>query len=280
MVFLTDRSGSYAASNERWVRQKRRKSGKKPVFKRVDTCAAEFESYTPYLYSTYEEECEAEPTERRKMMILGSGPNRIGQGIEFDYCCCQAAFTSPRSRNRKHHGQLQSRDRLHRLRHLRSSLLRAAYAGRCLHIVDIEKPEAAIVQFGGQTPLKLARDSWKRKVYQILGTSPESIDVAEDRRRFSRLLDRFGYPSAGERHCAFARRGASSGARSGLSHFGPTLVCARWTGHGDRLRQRRISKDTFGKPSRPRPTIPFTWTDFLEDAFEVDVDAISDGEES
>jgi carbamoyl-phosphate synthase large subunit len=126
------------------------------VYKRVDTCAAEFASSTAYLYSTYEEECEAANPPTPKDHGLGGGPNRIGQGIEFDYCCVHAAFAHARRRLRDHHGQLQPGDRLHRLRHLRPALLRAADAEDVLEIVDKERPFGVIVQYGGQTPLKLA----------------------------------------------------------------------------------------------------------------------------
>ncbi len=113
---------------EKAIRDKRHELGVVPVYKRVDTCAAEFATSTAYLYSTYEEECEAEPTDKRKIMILGGGPNRIGQGIEFDYCCVHAALAAARGWLRDHHGQLQPGDRLDRLRHLRPALLRAADA--------------------------------------------------------------------------------------------------------------------------------------------------------
>ncbi len=122
-----------------WTRSRCGRSAKalgiRAVFNRVDTCAAEFESFTPYLYSSYESECEAEPTDRKKVMILGSGPNRIGQGIEFDYCCCHASFALQEMRRRVHHGQLQPGDRLDRLRHQRPAVLRAADArGRAEHL--------------------------------------------------------------------------------------------------------------------------------------------------
>jgi carbamoyl-phosphate synthase large subunit len=115
----------------------------RPVFKRVDTCAAEFASSTAYLYSTYEEECEAAPTDAKKIMVLGGGPNRIGQGIEFDYCCCPCRLCAARRRLRDHHGQLQPGDRLHRLRHLRPALLRAADLEDVLEIVETERPSAS-----------------------------------------------------------------------------------------------------------------------------------------
>ncbi len=127
--FSDRRLAKLTATNEQAIRELRREHGIRPVYKRVDTCAAEFASSTAYLYSTYEDECEAEPTDAKKIMVLGGGPNRIGQGIEFDYCCCHAAFALRRRRLRDHHGQLQSGNGLHRLRHLRPALLRAADAG-------------------------------------------------------------------------------------------------------------------------------------------------------
>ncbi len=157
-----------------------------PVFKRVDTCAAEFESFTPYMYSTYEDEDESEPTDRPKIAILGSGPNRIGQGIEFDYCCCHASFAlredgyetimincNPETVSTDY----DTSDRLY---------FEPLTLEDVLSVVDREKPQGVIVQFGGQTPLNLALEL-KRNGVPIIGTAPESIDLAEDRRRFGRL---------------------------------------------------------------------------------------------
>jgi len=124
--FSDRRLATLTRSTEQQIRTRRREFGVLPVYKRVDTCGAEFATATAYLYSTYEEECEAEPDKRRKIMILGGGPNRIGQGIEFDYCCVHAALALREDGLRDHHGQLQSGDRLHRLRHLRSPVFRAA----------------------------------------------------------------------------------------------------------------------------------------------------------
>jgi carbamoyl-phosphate synthase large subunit len=268
--------GALCGVDERWVRQKRRKSNKKPVFKRVDTCAAEFDSYTPYLYSTYEEECEAAPTERRKMMILGSGPNRIGQGVEFDYCCCQAAFTlrevgietvmvncNPETVSTDY----DTSDRLY---------FEPLTLEDVLHIVEVEKPEAAIVQFGGQTPLKLAR-ALEAEGVQILGTSPESIDVAEDRRRFSRLLDKLDVPQP-----------ASGTARSPEEalHWAqelgyPILVRPSYVLGGRAMvivYDKEHLEDYIRKAVKASPEHPVYVDRFLEDAFEVDVDAISDGD--
>ncbi|MBW2401296.1 MAG: carbamoyl-phosphate synthase large subunit, partial [Deltaproteobacteria bacterium] len=170
------------------VRALRKQSGVNPVFKRVDTCAAEFESNTPYLYSTYEDECEARPTGKRKVMILGGGPNRIGQGIEFDYCCVHAVFAlreagfetimvncNPETVSTDY----DISDRLY---------FEPLTLEDVLAIVDKEKPEGVIVQFGGQTPLRLALDL-ERAGVPILGTSPDAIDRAEDRERFDALLE-------------------------------------------------------------------------------------------
>jgi len=169
------------------VRAKRKAADVLPVFKRVDTCGAEFEAHTPYLYSTYERECEAEPTDRRKIMILGGGPNRIGQGIEFDYCCVHAAFAleeigvesimvncNPETVSTDY----DTSDRLY---------FEPLTFEDVMSIVDRENPDGVIVQFGGQTPLKLANALEKAGV-PIIGTSPDSIDRAEDRERFNRVV--------------------------------------------------------------------------------------------
>src|SRR5881398_422935 len=175
------------------VRLQRARYGVTPVFKRVDTCAAEFESFTPYLYSTYEDEDESDARTRPKVMILGSGPNRIGQGIEFDYCCCHAAYAlredgfetimvncNPETVSTDY----DTSDRLY---------FEPLTLEDVLAIVEREKPQGVIVQFGGQTPLNLALEL-KRNGVPIVGTAPESIDLAEDRRRFGRLLEELKIP--------------------------------------------------------------------------------------
>ena len=191
---LSDRRLFYlTGSDEIDVRKRRKELGVIPVYKRVDTCGAEFESFTPYLYSTYEEECEAEPTNRRKIMILGSGPNRIGQGIEFDYCCCHASFAlrgadfetimvncNPETVSTDY----DTSDRLY---------FEPLTFEDVMNIVDVEKPDGVIVQFGGQTPLNLA-DRLHAAGVPIIGTSPDSIDLAEDRKRFGALLDELKIP--------------------------------------------------------------------------------------
>src|ERR1700732_2506008 len=175
------------------VRHRRAKAHISPVFKRVDTCAAEFESFTPYMYSTYEDEDESAPTDRPKIAILGSGPNRIGQGIEFDYCCCHASFAlredgyetimincNPETVSTDY----DTSDRLY---------FEPLTLEDVLAVMDRERPQGVIVQFGGQTPLNLALDL-KANGVPIIGTPPESIDLAEDRRRFGRLLDEMHIP--------------------------------------------------------------------------------------
>src|SRR4051812_20915385 len=174
-------------SDEKTVREKRHAFGVRPVYKRVDTCAAEFATRTAYMYSTYEEECESQPTNNRKIMVLGGGPNRIGQGIEFDYCCVHAALAlredgyetimvncNPETVSTNY----DPPDRLY---------FEPLTLEDVLEIVDKEQPVGVIVQYGGQTPLKLALDLEANGV-PIIGTSPDMIDAAEDRERFQKLL--------------------------------------------------------------------------------------------
>src|SRR2546423_2616176 len=191
---LSDRRLAYLTRrSEDEVRAYRKSLGLIPVYKRVDTCGAEFESYTPYLYSTYEEEDEAQPTDRPKIMILGSGPNRIGQGIEFDYCCCHASFAlheagfetimvncNPETVSTDY----DTSDRLY---------FEPLTFEDVMNIVDVEKPTGVIVQFGGQTPLNLAMRLHEAGV-PIIGTTPDSIHLAEDRKRLGALLNELGIP--------------------------------------------------------------------------------------
>src|SRR6202008_4023027 len=176
-------------TDEAALRTLRRAFGVRPVYKRVDTCAAEFATDTGYLYSTYEEECAAAPSGRAKIMILGGGPNRIGQGIEFDYCCVHAALAlrddgfetimvncNPETVSTDY----DTSDRLY---------FEPVTLEDVLEIVDLEKPFGVIVQYGGQTPLKLARDLAAAGV-PIIGTSADAIDIAEDRERFQKLVDK------------------------------------------------------------------------------------------
>ncbi|MEA3174326.1 MAG: carbamoyl-phosphate synthase large subunit, partial [Gammaproteobacteria bacterium] len=185
--FSDARIGKLVGRDENAVRTKRRKHGLHPVYKRVDTCAAEFSTSTAYMYSTYEEECEANPTARRKIMILGGGPNRIGQGIEFDYCCVHAAMAlredgfetimvncNPETVSTDY----DTSDRLY---------FEPLTFEDVMEIIEKEKPEGVIVQYGGQTPLKLSR-ALAAAGAPIIGTTPDSIDVAEDRERFQKLV--------------------------------------------------------------------------------------------
>jgi len=255
----------------------RLKEGIVPVYKRVDTCAAEFESYTPYLYSTYEDEDEAEPTNQRKVMILGSGPNRIGQGIEFDYCCCHASFAlkeegyetimvncNPETVSTDY----DTSDRLY---------FEPLTLEDVLHVVRKEKPYGVIVQFGGQTPLNLALEL-QRDGVPIIGTSPESIDLAEDRKRFGGLLNKLNIPQPNNGNAVTLDE-----ARVVARNIGyPILVRPSYVLGG---RAMVVVYDEAGldnymhaavQVSRDRPVLI---DKFLEDAYEVDVDALCDGEQ-
>jgi carbamoyl-phosphate synthase large subunit len=185
--FSDSRLATLCGMTEQAVRKHRHDNNIRPVFKRVDSCAAEFAATTAYMYSTYEEECEAEPSDRQKIMVLGGGPNRIGQGIEFDYCCVQAALAmreagyetimvncNPETVSTDY----DTSDRLY---------FEPLTLEDVLEIIYLEKPHGVIVQYGGQTPLKLAREL-EAEGAPIIGTSPDSIDLAEDRERFQKLL--------------------------------------------------------------------------------------------
>jgi carbamoyl-phosphate synthase large subunit len=242
----------------------------------VDTCAAEFESFTPYLYSSYESECEAEPGTRQKIMILGSGPSRIGQGIEFDYCCCHASFAlreldvesimvncNPETVSTDY----DTSDRLY---------FEPLTLEDVLNIHDTEKPDGVIVQFGGQTPLNLANPLKQRGV-KIVGTQPESIDRAEDRKLFAKLLEDLGIPSppngtatSVEEACAVAQRiGYPVLVRPSFVLGGRAMVIAY-----DEDMVRRYMQEAVHF-SQDRPVLIDR---FLEEATEVDVDCLCDGE--
>ncbi len=263
------------------VREKRARHGIRPVYKRVDTCAAEFESYTPYLYSTYEEEDEAAPTGKKKIIILGSGPNRIGQGIEFDYCCCHAAFAlrddgyetimvncNPETVSTDY----DTSDRLY-FEPLTFEDVMAVYE----HEAAGGAPIGVIVQFGGQTPLNLALPL-KANGVPIIGTSPESIDLAEDRKRFSKLLDELEIPQPPGATAASIEEAVANANRIGF----PVLVRPSYVLGGramviayDRESVERYMRQAV-EYSQERPVLI---DHFLEDAVEVDVDALSDGED-
>jgi len=273
--FSDVRLGALWGMKEDDVRALRRQHGVRPVYKRVDTCGAEFEAHTPYLYSTYEDECEARPTQRQKIMILGGGPNRIGQGIEFDYCCVHAAFAlrdagfetimvncNPETVSTDY----DTSDRLY---------FEPLTLEDVLEIVEREKPLGVIVQFGGQTPLRLAVALEKNGV-PILGTTPDAIDRAEDRERFDQLLEALALkrpPSGIARSLAEAQAVAE---RIGY----PVLVRPSYVLGG---RAMQIVHDAESLANYMRfavkasPEHPVLVDRFLNDATEVDVDAISDG---
>jgi carbamoyl-phosphate synthase large subunit len=259
------------------VRTLRKELGVTAVFSRVDTCAAEFESFTPYLYSNYETADEAEPSDRKKVIILGSGPNRIGQGIEFDYCCCHASFAlqemgvesimvncNPETVSTDY----DTSDRLY---------FEPLTLENVLNICDTEKPDGLIVQFGGQTPLNLALPL-KRLGVPIIGTDPSDIDLAEDRKLFGKLLEELAIPcppngtaTSVEEACDAARRiGYPVLVRPSYVLGGRAMVIAY---DEEMVRQYMREAVTF---SQDRPVLIDR---FLEDATEVDVDALADGDE-
>jgi len=257
------------------IRELRWARGIHPVYKRVDTCGAEFEAHTPYLYSTYEDECEARPTDRRKIMILGGGPNRIGQGIEFDYCCVHAVFAlreagfetimvncNPETVSTDY----DTSDRLY---------FEPLTLEDVLEIIEIEKPEGVIVQFGGQTPLKLAV-ALEAAGAPIIGTSPDSIDRAEDRERFEALLEGLGL----KRPAGAVARSAEEAEKIAVRIGYPVLVRPSYVLGG---RAMQIVQNVEGLRQymrfavRASPEHPVLVDRFLADAIEVDVDAISDG---
>ena len=258
------------------VRERRHRMGIRPVFKRVDTCAAEFESHTPYLYSTYEEECEAEPTNRRKIVVLGSGPNRIGQGIEFDYCCCHASFAlkeigyetimvncNPETVSTDY----DTSDRLY---------FEPLTFEDVMEIMHVEKPDGVIVQFGGQTPLNLALRLQAAGV-RIIGTSPESIDLAEDRKRFGQLLNDLGIPQPLNGTARSPEEARTVAARIGY----PVLVRPSYVlgGRAMSIVYDQQDLDQYMITAvEASPEHPVLIDKYLERAFEYDVDAISDGE--
>jgi len=259
------------------VRLQRHKAHVAPVYKRVDTCAAEFESFTPYMYSTYEEEDEANTTSKPKIIILGSGPNRIGQGIEFDYCCCHASFAlredgyetimvncNPETVSTDY----DTSDRLY---------FEPLTLEDTLAIVEREKPHGVVVQFGGQTPLNLAMEL-KRCGVPIIGTSPDKIDLAEDRRRFGKLLQDLNIPQPRAGTALVPEEAARVAAEIGM----PVLVRPSYVLGG---RAMVIAYDIetvqsyVAQAALMGPARPVLIDQFLEEATEVDVDALADGKD-
>ena len=276
MGFSDRRIGELTGSTEDEVRQTRLRAGLRPVYKMVDTCAAEFVAHTPYLYSTYEEEDEAPPTSREKVVILGSGPNRIGQGIEFDYACVHAAFALKESgveaimincNPETVSTDYDTSDRLY---------FEPLTLEDVLNIVEREKPRGVIVQFGGQTPLKLVVPLQRAGV-PILGTPPDAIDRAEDRKRFAALLEKLGLRQAPGATARSFDEAATIAANVGF----PVLVRPSYV-LGGRAMQIVYDGDDLRtymtEAVRVSPEHPILVDKFLEDALEIDVDALSDGE--
>ncbi len=275
--FSDRRIAKLSAATQTAVREHRHGLGIRPVYKRVDTCAAEFSTRTAYMYSTYEEECEAQPSDRKKIMVLGGGPNRIGQGIEFDYCCVHAALAlredgfetimvncNPETVSTDY----DTSDRLY---------FEPLTLEDVLEIVHVEKPVGVIVQFGGQTPLKLARDLESNGV-PIIGTTPDSIDVAEDRERFQKLLTRLKLKQPPNRTARSAAKALAAAQEIGYPLVvrpsyvlgGRAMEIVHEQAHLERYMREAI------KVSNDSPVL---LDRFLNDATEVDVDAVSDGKD-
>jgi carbamoyl-phosphate synthase large subunit len=277
MGFSDRRLAHLWKTTESEVRARRHAFGIRPVYKRVDTCAAEFATHTAYMYSTYEEECEAQPTERRKVIVLGGGPNRIGQGIEFDYCCVHAALAlredgfetimvncNPETVSTDY----DTSDRLY---------FEPLTLEDVLEIVHVEKPYGVIVQYGGQTPLKLARDLAKNGV-PIIGTTPDMIDMAEDRERFQQLLHRLKLRQPPNRT---ARTEAD--ALKAAEEIGYPLVVRPSYVLGGRameiVHEQRDLERYMREAVKVSNDSPVLLDRFLNDAIEVDVDAVCDGKD-
>ncbi len=274
--FSDERLAELMSVTQKEIRDLRNQFKVKPVYKRVDTCAAEFETSTAYMYSSYDQECEALPTNNQKIMILGGGPNRIGQGIEFDYCCVHAAYAlreegyetimvncNPETVSTDY----DTSDRLY---------FEPVTLEDVLEIVDIEKPDGVIVQYGGQTPLKLAK-ALEANGVKIIGTSPEDIDVAEDRERFQKVLIDLGLNQPPNRTARTADEAIQLAVEIGYPLVvRPSYVLggrAMEIVHEESDLQRYMTEAV--KVSHESPVL---LDRFLNDAQEIDVDAISDGE--
>ena len=263
---------------EKEVRDWRLKGKIIPTYKSVDTCAAEFQAYTPYFYSTYEQEDETTPSKRKKVMILGGGPNRIGQGIEFDYCCVHAVMAlkeddyetimvncNPETVSTDY----DTSDKLY---------FEPLTLEDVLNIVDNEKPEGLIVQFGGQTPLNLAIPLEKAGV-KILGTSPDSIDLAEDRKRFGELLTKLGIPQAPNGTARSFEEARATAER--ISY--PVMVRPSYVLGGRAMEvvyDEAMLADYIARATRVSPEHPILIDKFLDNATELDVDVLCDGEDT
>jgi len=262
---------------EKAIRDKRHELKVRPVYKRVDTCAAEFATSTAYLYSTYEEECEANPSDRRKIMILGGGPNRIGQGIEFDYCCVHAALQlredgfetlmvncNPETVSTDY----DTSDRLY---------FEPLTLEDVLEILAVEKPEGVIVQFGGQTPLKLSR-ALEAAGAPIIGTSPDSIDIAEDRERFQALVRKLGLKQPANATARTEEQAVTLGRDVGF----PLVVRPSYVLGGRAMEivfNEEDLRSYMANAVQVSNDSPVLLDRFLDSAIEVDVDAVCDGED-
>jgi len=273
--FSDKRLAELMGTDEQAVRRRRQTLGINAVYKTVDTCGAEFEAKTPYLYSTFERECEANPTSRRKVIILGGGPNRIGQGIEFDYCCCHAAFAlreigvesimvncNPETVSTDY----DTSDRLY---------FEPLTFEDVMSIVEKEQPDGVIVQFGGQTPLKLAVPLEKTGV-RIIGTSPDSIDRAEDRKRFNRLVKKLGLRQPASGTATTYEQTLRIAGKLGY----PLLIRPSFVLGGRAMEivyDEQSLKACVAEAIEVSGEHPILIDKFLDDATELDVDAISDG---
>ncbi|MFZ5560328.1 MAG: carbamoyl-phosphate synthase large subunit [Pseudomonadota bacterium] len=275
--FSDARLASLIGVSEKELRKRRWELGVRPVYKRVDTCAAEFATSTAYMYSTYEEECEANPSNRDKIMVLGGGPNRIGQGIEFDYCCVHAALAmredgyetimvncNPETVSTDY----DTSDRLY---------FEPVTLEDVLEIAALEKPKGVIVQYGGQTPLKLAR-ALEAAGVPIIGTSPDAIDRAEDRERFQQMVERLNLRQPPNRSARSAEDGVRLAAEIGY----PLVVRPSYV-LGGRAMEIVFNEDELRRYMREAVQVsndsPVLLDRFLDDAIEVDVDAVSDGKD-
>jgi len=277
MGFADFRIATLTDSSEQEIRKLRKEKGIDAVFCAVDTCGAEFAAFTPYLYSTYEGEDESKPTQRKKIMILGGGPNRIGQGIEFDYCCVHAAFAlreedyetimvncNPETVSTDY----DTSDKLY---------FEPLTLEEVLNIVERENPDGVIVQFGGQTPLKLAL-ALERAGVKIIGTSPDSIDLAEDRERFAQLLNRLGIKQPENGIARSFEEAFKIAERLGY----PILVRPSYVLGGRAMEivyDGAALKHYMTHAVSASPEHPVLIDRFLDDAIEIDVDALGDGEE-
>ena len=273
--FSDQRLAVLVGSSEHSIRELRWRHKVRPVYKRVDTCAAEFATSTAYMYSTYEEECESSPTGNRKIMVLGGGPNRIGQGIEFDYCCVHAAFAmredgyetimvncNPETVSTDY----DTSDRLY---------FEPLTLEDVLEVISVEQPTGVIVQYGGQTPLKLARDL-EAAGAPIIGTSPDSIDLAEDRERFQQLVEELGLKQPPNRTATAPEQAVALAGEVGY----PLVVRPSYV-LGGRAMEIVYDEEDLRRYMREAVSVsndsPVLLDHFLNDAIEVDIDAICDG---